>query len=98
MTRSEILDYLASKKDEFEKQFGVTTLALFGSYSRDEATYHSDIDILFEIRKDVKFSLFKYLQFQRLLEEALHDKVDLVREAKLKDTLKSYVYKDAIYV
>ena len=98
MTRSEILVYLSSKKDEFEKQFGITALALFGSYSRDEATPQSDIDILFEIRQDVKFSLFKYLQFRSLLEEALHDKVDLVREAALKDTLKRHVYKDAIYV
>ncbi len=98
MTKEMILESLKSQKKELQEQFGVEKLALFGSYSRDEATLQSDIDILFVLKKDAKLSIFKYLKLLSILESKLHHKVDLVREEKIKPVLKEYIYKDVIYV
>lgn len=97
MKKDEILNFLKANKEAIRSRYGVEKLGLFGSFSRDEANENSDIDILFEVGSGVKLSLFDYLKFSAYLEENLHQKVDLVREAKLKEELKPYVYKDIVY-
>lgn len=98
MQKSEILENLKQEKSTLEKYYGITKLGLFGSYSRDEAKSNSDIDILFEVKNNTKFSMFQYLKLNQYLEDILHSKVDLVREATVKDALKEYIEKDLIYV
>lgn len=98
MTKNEILKYLTEMKSEFSHRFGIETLALFGSFSRDEETNESDIDILYQLKKNAKLSLFAYAKFKTILEESLGREVDLVRSEKLKDSLRKYVQKDIIYV
>jgi len=44
MTKEEILQKLKDIKPKFEKQ-GISSIAVFGSYARDEATQSSDIDV-----------------------------------------------------
>lgn len=44
MTKSDILIYLKNKKEELYKIYGITTLGLYGSYARDEASIDSDVD------------------------------------------------------
>ena len=48
MNRSEILNKLQAHKQTLAERFGVTGLALFGSYARDQASdgSGSDVDIL----------------------------------------------------
>ncbi|OYZ66494.1 MAG: hypothetical protein B7Y17_01490 [Sulfuricurvum sp. 24-42-5] len=73
-------------------------VGLFGSFSRGEERDDSDIDIVYEIEKDQKFSMFKYLKYLSDLERSLNHKVDLVRAETIKADLKPYIYKDLIYV
>ncbi len=96
--KSQILEYLSNQKNVLQDNYGISKIGLFGSYSRDEASTESDIDIIYEIEDDSKLSLFKYLQLNKHLEENLHSKVDLVREATIKKSLKPYIQKDIIYV
>lgn len=98
MNKIEILKYLKSKQDFFRNNFGIEFVGIFGSFSRDEATDDSDIDILYTIKKNVKFSMFTYLKINRILEEFFHRKVDLVRDETLKPTFKEYIEKDLMYV
>lgn len=98
MDKKEILDYLKDQKQFLNDEFGICKIGLFGSYSRDEFTQNSDIDIIFDVDHNQKFSMFKYLKLNKYLEESLHKKVDLVREEALKESLKKYVQKDVIYV
>lgn len=98
MTKNEILQYLQSKQDYFRDTFGVEFVGIFGSFSRDEATEKSDIDILYKIQKDKKLSMFSYLKINKLLEDFFHRKVDLVREGTLKPQVKAYIQKDLMYV
>ena len=98
MNKIEILKYLKSKQGFFRNNFGIEFVGIFGSFSRDEATDDSDIDILYTIKKDVKFSMFAYLKINRILEDFFHRKVDLVRDETLKPTVKQYIEKDLMYV
>jgi predicted nucleotidyltransferase len=44
MTKEYILNYLTDVKEKYMQE-GIIIKALFGSYSRNEATKNSDIDI-----------------------------------------------------
>lgn len=98
MNKTQILEYLQSQKQYLFNNFGLNKIGIFGSYSRNENTNSSDIDILFEVDKEKNFSMFKYLELNKFLEDNLHTKVDLVREGTIKDSIKPYIQKDVIYV
>ena len=51
MNRDEVLDVLREHKATLAQRFGVSELALFGSFARDQATDDSDVDVL--VRFDV---------------------------------------------
>jgi predicted nucleotidyltransferase len=46
MDKSTILSELKRVKPELINKYGLASLALFGSYSRDEQSKESDIDLL----------------------------------------------------
>ena len=97
-TQKEILDFLSSHKSFLQKHFHLNKIALFGSFSRGEATKESDVDILIELKEgtenvhDLKNELRTYLATH------LHRKVDLAREKYLKPYAKEHILKDALYV
>jgi predicted nucleotidyltransferase len=100
MKRDEILEYLKSKKALFKSQYGITTLGLYGSYSRNEANKDSDIDIFYE--RDKNFKLKSGLDFMFLsdkIAEELHiKKVDFVNLKSMNPIIKYTAKKDFIYV
>jgi len=100
MNKNIILDYLKNKKDELHRKYGITSLGLYGSYARDEATKHSDIDIFYE--RDSNFELSSGLEFMRISEELANDlsvsKVDFVSLSFMNPIIKYYARKDFIYV
>jgi predicted nucleotidyltransferase len=98
MNKNDILKYLKQEQPYFYNTFGIKFIGLFGSFSRGEQTEDSDIDILYEIDKGKKLSMFKYLKIASQLEAFFHQKIDLVRKDTLKPKLKEYVDKDLIYV
>jgi predicted nucleotidyltransferase/plasmid maintenance system antidote protein VapI len=79
MNRSAILKKI---NNYFVKDGRVSKAWVFGSFSRREEDYKSDIDILIEVPPHSKFSLFDLSDIQYQLEKTLSTKVDLVmREA-----------------
>ncbi|MFM6345443.1 MAG: nucleotidyltransferase family protein, partial [Dolichospermum sp.] len=78
------------------KSYGVTSLALFGSFARDEAKSTSDLDLLVEFQGKVTFDQYMDLKF--FLEDNLGLSVDLVTKKMLKPQIITSVEKDAIYV
>ena len=100
MTKSIILDYLKSKKEELRKKYGIISLGLYGSYARDEATEKSDIDIFYE--RDNNFELDSGLEFMNIDEQLASDlhvsKVDFVSLNFMNPIIKHYAKKDFIYV
>jgi predicted nucleotidyltransferase len=96
MKRLNALEILKQVKPELTKQFGVQTLALFGSTARDEARDNSDVDIL--ITFDAPATSARYFGVQFYLEDTLHCPVDLVTDKALRAELRPFVEKEAIYV
>ncbi len=94
MTKNEILTYLFKHKNEFYKKFGITEIALFGSYARDEATNESDIDLLIEIEKNTIHIHDKKEAFKEMLQNAFGKKVDIARKKYLKPLAKKEILKD----
>lgn len=95
-TRNDVLDFLRAHKDELARRFGVGDIALFGSFSRDEAKETSDIDIL--VRFDRPATLMSFFGTQFYLEDRLGRRVDLVTHKALRSEFKPYVEAEAIHV
>jgi hypothetical protein len=53
MSAEEIIAALRDEKSNIEK-YGVDRIGLFGSYSRNEQSDGSEVDILVRLKKDVK--------------------------------------------
>jgi predicted nucleotidyltransferase len=95
MGREDILSLLRSRRAEIER-FGVSSLRLFGSVARGEASPDSDIDLLVSFRDTPTYSGFMKLRI--FLEDLLARKVDLVTESGLRERVRPFVEKDAIRV
>jgi predicted nucleotidyltransferase len=94
MTKEYILEYLRGHKKEFKEKFGISKIALFGSYARDEQREGSDIDIL--VTMPPKFRL--YYDFKYLLEKELNHKIDLGLEKNMRGLIRQKIQEDIIYV
>jgi hypothetical protein len=70
-----ILQFLRENKSFLLKEFGVTSISLFGSFARGEEREDSDIDFLVDMPAD----LHKLLSLIQFLEEKFNRKVDIVR-------------------
>ncbi len=86
---------LSSIKDDLVKRFGVTTLGLFGSITRDDFTDKSDIDILVDFSRPIGMEFFTLVD---LLESRLQRKVDLITRDGIKPRYFDAIKEDLIYV
>ena len=82
MNRDEVLETLRAHRETLAERFGVTSLALFGSFARDQATDASDIDIL--VRFDGPATSKSYFGVQFYIEDLLGRPVDLVTDKALR--------------
>jgi predicted nucleotidyltransferase len=96
MKRAEVLRILRERRGELAEQYGVKSLALFGSVARDEAGSDSDVDLLVEF--DRPTGLFAFIGLQQFLEKLLGCEVDLGTPRSLKPHLKDSVLQEAIRV
>ena len=96
MNRDDVLDILRTHKPTLAERFGVTELALFGSFARDEATERSDVDVL--VRYDGPATSRSYFGVQFYIEDLLDRRVDLVTEKALRSEFRPYVEREAVNV
>jgi|UniRef100_A0A7C3Z394 predicted nucleotidyltransferase len=94
MRRQEILETIARHRDEL-REYGVESLALFGSVSREEAAETSDIDILVEFSRPV--GMLAFLRLQHRLAEILGRKVDLVTPRALRPAWRERILSEAVH-
>ncbi|MBW6501682.1 MAG: nucleotidyltransferase family protein [Bacteroidales bacterium] len=94
-SRSEIEKKLTELKPVLFQKYFVDKIGYFGSFSRNEQTNDSDIDILVSFRKPIGWDFF---DLQEFLENELKLKVDLLSEKALKEQLKQIILKSVKYV
>ncbi len=98
-----ILNTLKEINPSIEKD-GIKLLGLFGSYSRNEATENSDIDILIEttplfLEKNRGLKAFlKLEELKNNLENIFAKKIDIIDKQGLIQKNNTYILNKAIYV
>jgi uncharacterized protein len=93
--RQLVLDSLGDRIKTIHS-FGVSSLALFGSVARDEATEISDLDFLVEFEGSATFD--RYMDSKFFLEDLFNKPVDLVTRKSLKSQIIETVLAEAIDV
>jgi uncharacterized protein len=93
--RQLVLDSLGDRIETIHS-FGVSSLALFGSVARDEATETSDLDFLVEFEGSATFD--RYMDLKFFLEDLFNKPVDLVTKKSLKFQITETVLAEAIDV
>ncbi|MCZ4409753.1 nucleotidyltransferase family protein [Cryomorphaceae bacterium 1068] len=82
-------------KSSLEKKYPLKTMAIFGSYSRNDFTEDSDLDILVEFNGKIGA---RFINLAEELEEGLGLKVDLVSRNGIKPKYYEAIKNDLIYV
>ena len=96
MTRAEVLALLRAHKPTLAARFGVTGLALYGSFARDQATDSSDLDVLVEFDSPPDWR--RYFGAQFYLEDLVGRPVDLAVNGEVRAAIRPSVEQDAIDV
>jgi predicted nucleotidyltransferase len=74
---------------ELKEKYQVSYLGVFGSYVREEQKPGSDLDILVEFSRTP--TIFKFVNLENYLSDALGVKVDLVMKDALKPNIGKHV-------
>jgi hypothetical protein len=92
---SKVTKDLARLKARLMKKYPITSMALFGSYARNEQTPESDIDILVEFNGRMGSN---FIDLANEIENALGVKVDLISKRGLKERYLKAIEPELIYV
>ena len=96
MRRADVIARISATREELTKQFGVRSLALFGSVARDEARPDSDVDVLVEFEGPTTFDA--HMGLLVFLEDLLACRVDVVTAKGLKPRLRPLIDRDLVRV
>jgi uncharacterized protein len=96
--RARVLRILRGHEAELRAQ-GVTRLRLFGSRARGDAGPDSDVDLIAEIDRSIRFSLLDLVGLQDFLRDLLGRKVDVgTTVAKMRPRMRQRFEAEAIEV
>lgn len=94
-TTQEYISLIGSHAEELKTMFGIRSLRIFGSVSRNEHKEGSDVDVCV----DMEPKAFLVVRLKRFLENLLQCSVDVVRMHKhINPYLLEEINKDGIYV
>ncbi|KYG83395.1 nucleotidyltransferase family protein [Roseivirga echinicomitans] len=92
---TEIKAALAERKTLLFKKYPIQSLAIFGSFARNEQNDHSDLDLVVEFNDKIGSD---FILLAEELESYLGFKVDLVSRKGIKDRYFQKIKSDLIYV
>jgi len=94
----DILRILRAHLTELREQYGVKSLAVFGSYVRGSQRKRSDLDLLVEFEEGARMTLFRFVELEGRLADLLGVKVDLVMKSALKPAIGERILAEALPV
>lgn len=96
-SREEILQYLRTQRDHLKANYHVESIGLIGSFSRNEQTPQSDIDLIIELEPGTQ-SIFELKSRLRAeLESLFGRKVEIASKRYLKPYYRDQILNEAIY-
>ncbi len=95
-TKEEVIKVLKRELPYLKENYGVSSMGLFGSYSRGEETEDSDIDLLVDFERPIDY--FKLIDMEDYLKEKIGVEVEIVTRPALKDRIKNRILKEVSYV
>jgi uncharacterized protein len=91
---NQILSIISENKDSLKRKYRISKIGVFGSYSRNEATEESDVDILVEFEEPIGLD---FVLLAEELESLIGNKVDLVSSNAVKPKIKKYIEDELVY-
>ena len=93
-TTKEYILLISSKAEELKRDFGIRSLRIFGSVSRNEQHEGSDVDVCV----DMEPKAYMVVRLKRFLEDLLQCSVDVIRLHKhINPYLLDEIEKEGIY-
>jgi len=86
---------LLAHKQRLSNKYGMSSLAIFGSYARNQQTDQSDLDILVEFNRPIGS---EFIDLADELEQLLKVKIDLVSKKGIKEKYLKSIEKELDYV
>ena len=96
--KDEILSFLKENKEIFFSEYQIEKIGLFGSFSRNEGTEESDIDLVVEFEPNTQNLSDKKSKIKNFVAKKFGREVDLCREKYIKPYFKNQILQSAIYV
>ena len=94
-TTKEYISLISSKTEELKRDFGIRSLRIFGSVSRNEQHEGSDVDVCVDMEPKV----YMVVRLKRFLEDLLQCSVDVIRLHKhINPYLLDEINREGIYV
>jgi uncharacterized protein len=90
-----VKDTLLAHKQRLSIKYGLSKLAIFGSYARNQQTDDSDLDILVEFDRPIGS---EFIDLADELEQLLRVKIDLVSKKGIKEKYLKSIEKELDYV
>lgn len=94
-TLNDIKNILKSNKQRLTDKYGLSFMAIFGSYGRGQQTENSDVDILVDFKRPIGI---EFIDLANELEKLLKIKVDLVSKNGVKPQYLKHIEQDLNYV
>ena len=96
LSTKEIIAILKKFKAESASKYGITSLGLFGSFTRNQQRETSDVDVFVTLKESDFFVLER---IKEELESLIHSNIDIVNyRDSLRNSFKQNILNDAIYV
>ncbi len=92
-SQAELIEALRSMLPDLRERYGVASIALFGSYVRQEQRLDSDLDLLVAFKEAP--GLLKFIELENYLSDTLGVKVDLVMKDALKPRIGERILREA---
>ncbi len=94
-TLADILSVLRRERARLFARYGLKSMAVFGSATRDDFRPDSDVDIMIETARPMGMEFF---DLEQDLERIVSRKVDLVMRGAVKPHYMEFIQKDLKYV
>lgn len=91
----DVKDLLKSHKKRLFNEYPIKSMAIFGSYSRNDYNDSSDLDIIVEFSGTIGI---RFVDLAEDLENIVGNKVDLVSKKGVKEKYLKLIETDLIYV